>query len=426
MPRPKRPAFDPLLAQHRRRLGLTQEEVAERLGISAEMVRRHESGRAYPGERLRRIYTRIYSASEMDLGLSLHPVTSLSGISEGIVGPQWLAPAASSYYGSVPGGSPSGDDATGVLKRVHQLSRTIDPDITRQLSVMAEELIRRYEELIHADILPLLVKQRAWVDELIGESNHLGQRRRLLEIAAETSGLLGYLAVGRSNFQLARAYCAEAFKLGEVAESGNLQAWARGLQSFCEYYSRDYEQALRFAQDGLAHAKSGPQSVRLAANGVARAMGKLGDADGVRRAVDHAYACLSCNQVPDGFPSSVSLECYSAAQAASNAATAYVSLGMWREAEAYIDKALPGLVNSTSPWSRSLIMLDQASSLVLSRDGDLEHAARLAMDAIEISAGRPIVAVHQRASEFLRDAVAQWGDNKQIRSVREALTRGEN
>jgi hypothetical protein len=76
----------------------------------------------------------------------------------------------------------------------------------------------------------------------------LRDRRRSVRAA-------GYLAVGRSSkFQLARAYCAEAFTLGDFAQEPNLRAWARGLQSFCEYYAQDYGAALRFAEDGLVHA----------------------------------------------------------------------------------------------------------------------------------------------------------------------------
>jgi hypothetical protein len=308
-----------------------------------------------------------------------------------------------------------------VLTRVHRLKRTIDPEIVRQLGDAVRDIVVRYEQFDHADLQPKLRKQRTWLNALLDECQHPAQRRQLFEIAAATSGLLGYLAVGRSSFHLARAYCAEAFTLGDLAQRPNLEAWARGMQSFCEYYAQDYTEALRFAEDGLVYANRGPQSVRLMVNGVARAMGKLGDADGVHRAVDSAYELLTCNDAPGGFPSSVTLGCYSAAQTASNAATAFVSLAMAERAETYLDLAMPEVTRSGSPWTRSLVMLDQAAALVSSKSGDLDRASRLAIDAVDVSAGRPIIAVRQRTMEFVGRATRQWGDTRQVRAVRDAL-----
>ncbi|WP_432976644.1 hypothetical protein [Dactylosporangium sp. CA-233914] len=315
----------------------------------------------------------------------------------------------------------SEQDVLAILQRIHRLNRTIDPEIIRQLRNLVTDIVARYEQFDHAEIRPKLVKQRAWVATLLEECNHPGQRQQLFEIAVAASGLLGYLAVGHGQHHLARAYCAEAFTLGELAQTPNLQAWARGLQSFCEYYAQDYDAALRFAEDGLVHASAGPQSVRLMVNGVARALGKLGDADGVHRAVDSAYNLMARNDTPDGFPSSVSFHCYSPAQTASNAATAYVSLGLADHVDRYIGLALPEVTRSGSPWSRSLVMLDQASALVASKHGDLERASRLAIDAVGLSAGRPIIAVQQRTMDFVRHATRQWGDAKQIRAVHDAV-----
>src|SRR5690348_11870720 len=69
MPRPKRPDFEPRLALHRHARRMTQEDVASELGISVEMVRRHERGAAFPGYQHRRQYVRIYGVPESDLWL---------------------------------------------------------------------------------------------------------------------------------------------------------------------------------------------------------------------------------------------------------------------------------------------------------------------------------------------------------------------
>ena len=161
------------------------------------------------------------------------------------------------------------EDVIDVLGRIQRLSRTVNPEIVQHLQDNLRYTIVRYEKLEHSRIVPTLLKQRAWVDELLDECSHPRQRQRLFEIAAAASGVLGYVAVGRGDYPLARAYCLEAFHLSDFAQDTNLQAWARGLQSFCEYYAGQYGEALRLAEDGLNYAQSGPQSVRLTVNGIA-------------------------------------------------------------------------------------------------------------------------------------------------------------
>ncbi|UGT68311.1 hypothetical protein LTT66_35070 [Nocardia gipuzkoensis] len=308
-----------------------------------------------------------------------------------------------------------------VLARVHKLSRSIDPEILQQLQTSTRQTIAQYETIDPAKFVPALQKQRVWLDELIDECGHPRQRGRLFEIASETSGLLGYIAVGTGNFSLARAYCLESFQLGEYAQDKNLVAWARGLQSFCEYYAGQYDEALRYAQDGLAHAGYGPQRARLAINGVARAMGKLGDVEGVHHAVDQAYERLSHNGEPAVVPSSISLEGYSPAQVAGNAATSYLSLAMPEKVEQYAALALPEMNQTNSPWGRSLVMIDLARSHVLTKDADLDAATSIMLDALGVSPGKPMMQVRRRVSEFVQDATARWGDTLQLRAVREAL-----
>jgi hypothetical protein len=143
---------------------------------------------------------------------------------------------------------------------------------------------------------------------------------------------------------------------------------------------------------------------------------------GVRRAVDQAFDLVACNAPPAGIPSSIAFECYSAAQTASNAATAYVSLRMPEMVQQYVDLALPEIENSESPWSRSLVMIDLAASLILAKDADLERAGELVLDALDISADRPIVSVQQRAKEFVRDATHRWGNVRQARDIRSILS----
>lgn len=314
-----------------------------------------------------------------------------------------------------------GEGTLDVLNRVHRLSRMLDPAILDHVADELQRYLAHYDSTDHRQLTATLVTRRAWLDLLLEDCPHPRQREQLFNTASLTSGLLGYLAVGRSAFGLARAYCLEAFQLAEFVQDLNLQAWVRGMQSFCEYYAGDYPAALRLALDGADRAGNGPQAVRLMINGVARAAGKLGDAEGVRRAVGRAQDLMPQQQAPAGVPSSIGLGCYSPAQLAGNAATAFVSLGKPADVQYFVGLAMPDVSRSASPWSRSLVTLDLATALIRSSDHDLDHATALALDALAISRGRPIVSVMQRTHEFVRDAADRWGTLAQTESVREAL-----
>lgn len=317
--------------------------------------------------------------------------------------------------------SSPGEDIVDVLVRIQNLHRAVDPVVISGLESSLSSMLVEYETWERGRFIRSLIKKRSFVDSLISQSMQPGQRQKLFRIAGKVSGLLGYVEVGRESFPLARAYCAESFRLAELAEDADLQAWALGMQSFCEYYAGDYETARIIASHGLSYAKTGPQSVRLTINGVARAAGKLGDEMGVQRAVERAYALMSQNEVPTGLPSSVSLQCYSAAQTASNAVTAYVSLGDSARVQEFAALALPDIKKSVSPWSQALLKVDLATSMLMAHDADLERASRVTIDALTISSGFPIVSIRRRALEFIEAAEHRWGRVFSLDEVREAL-----
>lgn len=321
----------------------------------------------------------------------------------------------------IPSGAAGDEDVSDVLQRMHRRTRSVDPGIVDLLSSNVRDIVTRYEELDPADYIPIVRKQRVWLETLIDDCGQPRRRMQLSAAACTASGLLGYVALGGGKFRLAQAYCAEAFQLGEFAEDAGLQAWARGLQSFCAYYGQDYAAALDLAMDGLRRAGSGPQSVRLAINGAARALGKLGDIEGVHRLVGRAYSLLPVNDTPTGIPSSIGFGSYSPSQIASNAATAYLSLGLPDKARQYVDLALPDINRHGSSWSRALVRIDLATALAQSKDADLDHATSLIEDAVNMTRDQPIISVRQRAMEFTQRARQRWGETVQVAAIRDLV-----
>ena len=325
------------------------------------------------------------------------------------------------YLESAPTTIDGFDDIVSILGRAHKLSRAVDSDVIDAIQGDIDAEISQYETRDAGNKIPALFKQRTFVYSLLDDTVRPKQRQQLFEAGAKISGMIGYILAGRGNFPLARAYCVESFQLSELSEDVNIRAWSRGMQSFCEYYAGRYAESLEYATDGLTYGFSTMQGARLMINGVARASGKLGDVAGVERAVDEAYEWMHKSGGSSGTPSSVTLGCYSEAQIAGNAATAYVSLAMADKVEKFVRIALPEMSAAGSPWGRSLVMMDLARSRIISENPDLDHATALMLDALDITSGKPMISLRQRASEFLVEATARWGNNINVRSVREAI-----
>lgn len=382
MARPKRQDFDSNLADFRRRARLTQEEVAERLGATTESVSRHERGTVTPSPYLRRRYCELYGATDVQLGFAPR-----------------LAPT------DQPSESPT-EEVSDVLERVRSLTRVgTDELICFELGVA--DLVDRYESSGPVKLAPLLSGQRRRLESAIDECRAPRQRQRLFRVAGQVSGLLAYMAVNRGRYPLARAYCLEATHLGGFAEDRDLLAWVKGTESFCEYYAGDYRRSFELAREGLDLAGDGPQRVRLLINGEARALGKLGDLDGVHAAVARAYDAVDEEPEIPGVSPCISFGGYSRARLASNAVTAYVDLGRPDGVAVHAAQALDEFDSSESSWSQSLIRLDLANSMAMAHNGDPAEASSLITAALGISAGNPIASVVQRSRSFVR-ATARW------------------
>lgn len=306
-----------------------------------------------------------------------------------------------------------------VLQRVHKLGRGIDPLVMREVHTTTDLIISDYRNLNPAEMSRVLVRQRRWIEELLGASVRPDQSRWLLRLGAKTSGILGYITVGYGQFQFSRAYLLEAFTLAELSEHANIRAWVRSLQSFCEYYSGNYPQALAHALDGLNGSPSAPLKARLAANCEARALGMLGDSRGVDFAIEAAYGHLSNANPAIPTPSSIALDAFDESQIAGNAATAYASLGSAVRVEEHAENAL-SQIDPTSSLGRSLVLIDLARSQALAGHGDLERACILVEQALALSSGRRIVSLQERFALFMSEATEQWGTELRLDSLRES------
>jgi hypothetical protein len=286
----------------------------------------------------------------------------------------------------------------------------VPTSVLDQLGLFAQACVDEYETTGPEVLMPHVVAQRRWVQQLLDGSQPPRQRQALYGAAARLSALAGYMAVNRGDFPLARAYCGEAFDLALVVDDNDLAAWVRGTESLCEYYAGNPAKALEHAQDGQRFARGGPQAIRLAVNGEARALGQLGDRDGVREAVDRTFDLAERHTLPTGMSPCISFDAYSPARIAANAATAHVSTGEADLVRHYAAMTSDALQTSTSVWSEALVALDVATALVTGDTPDPEQAATIGLNAVLLAQHNPIESVRQRAGDLIR-RTGRWRTN---------------
>ncbi|PFX02771.1 hypothetical protein CJ469_02288 [Nocardia farcinica] len=312
------------------------------------------------------------------------------------------------------------DDPSELIRRMHRIeSLHLDDTVLEAVDLALSNLLDRYEHEGPVRLLPGVHALRREVDRLVESCHKPAQLQRLYRISGQLAGILGYMSVNCGRFHHSELYSREALGLADFLGDIELKAWVRGTQSFCAYYKGDFRKAAALAAEGIALLPDGGQAIRLYTNGLARALGKLGDVLGVERAIESAVALTSSVETPSGLTPAMSFDTYGDARWKANAATAYLSAGLYDKSLAYGRQVEVLVESSESAWSRALVRLDMATALVRRRPRDVERAVALGEEALEVSRARPIRSVWQRAHE-LGEAVTAV-DRRRGRSYLEAL-----
>jgi DNA-binding XRE family transcriptional regulator len=444
------------LRTSRRQAGLSQEQLARRVGYSRSAVAAAEIGdqqrpeefwvrcdellvaggaitgayRELAAFQLRQAQARVRRA-EAEREAKIQRWRELAGLDVGGAEPVGSALAEGPALGEDGAGLSTAcagaeaavfDAPFDIARRTQRLAAAnVDSAILAQLDQLVEAVISSHDHTHTptASIARCLVPQRRWLDELLGGHQHPEQRERLYVVAATMSGVLAAAAMDLGRVEAARGYSVEAFQLATHTRQDNVIAWVRATQSLIEYYAGDYQRALAYARDGQSHARGGPQTVRLALNGEARALAQLNDAEGVHEAVGRGFDAL--NQArPDGQVAAIlTLEAYCPARAAANAATAYLTLGHPSLAREYAAQALGPFDRAGSTGPQALTRLDLATAQLHHPGPDVEAAAALVGEALRVD-DRRFEPLAQRSAGFLH-AAARWGDQPAIRDIRDQV-----
>ncbi|MEU6138743.1 helix-turn-helix transcriptional regulator [Streptomyces sp. NPDC047081] len=317
--------------------------------------------------------------------------------------------------------TPEWESPLDIAKRLNATtSSNTDPATVAVLEQGVADLVARYEAEGPHRLAPEVVDLRKFIQDRLEGRQPPRQREALFRLAAQASGLLGYMAVNAGREAVAEAYCKEAEELAKEIADRELIMWIQGTRSLNAYYAGHYDQAVQWAETGLQADPKHPQAIRLQSNGRARALGKFGDRSGAERAIAAAEELSSQHLVPVGLTSCISFEPYGMARTLANAATVHVSLANAPRVLAYADQIDELVEQSDSAWSQALVRLDVATALLAGPRPDVEHAMVLGRQVLEAGGGPPIRSVVQRASELYAGA-SRWQELPAVREYDDAL-----
>lgn len=408
-----RRALGALLAAFRRRAGLKQQDLAPQTGYGRSTVANVETGRQgasgffwqrcdkvleAEGALLRaheqlKSLVRQRDAAAAEIAIAhrptgtnrpLPPLGPERPIGEGVAGAATL------------------DTAGEIQQRTRATGASnIDEPRLSHIERVALQAIEQNERTPPPVLGPQVLRLRRHVDRLLGGQQLPRQRQRLFVAAAQLSGLLGAVALDLGLWQAARAYGAEAFELATWSGDANLQAWARATQSLIEYYSANYHDALAYAEDGQRLANNGPQCVRLALNGEARALARLRDQRGMEEAIQRGLEMSESTATPTEVSPSLALGPYCAARASANIATAYLVAGRPAMVHEHGSRAIHAFDAAGLCGPKALTRLDLATSFLVPGNVDTEQACHIATAALQVAGSDRFESVTQRAHEFL-------------------------
>ncbi|MBE8477504.1 hypothetical protein [Streptomyces justiciae] len=300
-----------------------------------------------------------------------------------------------------------------VARTQHLTTGNADETTLAFLHSSLEGITARYEVDGPHVLRPQTRHLRQLAHTLLDGRQPPGPRRELFRLAARASGLLGYMAVNTGDFALAEAYCTEARELSHAIGDLDTELWADGTLSFGLYYAGCYADADACAAAAVERAPRSAQTIRLLANGRARALAKLSRGQAAARAIGEALELSDLHDVPAGVTSCISFEPYGQARTLANAVTAHVSLGHANRVLSDARQIDDLVEHSDSAWSRSLVRLDVSTALLQQPSPDLEHAMTLGRQALALCGDAPIRSVWQRARDLYEQAMP-WQEQPSV------------
>lgn len=243
----------------------------------------------------------------------------------------------------------------------------------------------------------------AYVSRLLDGRMTLAEHQRLLVVGAWLSLLAATVHIDLQADGAARTRLRTADALASEAGHAEIRAWVLETRAWRAVTEGDHHRAVQLAQQAQDTAPDGSSARVQATAQEGRALARLGDADGVHRAMERVETLVAARPVPDR--SSHHYQ-YDPAKFTAYAGTTLAWLGD-PAAEAYARDLIARLAvrEGLGPWPRRLASARLDLSLTLLKSGELEEAADAAQKAIV--SGHVAPSNYWRAAEVVQAAEAR-------------------
>jgi transcriptional regulator with XRE-family HTH domain len=368
------------LAQARKAAGLTQEDLAYRVGVDRTTVGRWESGETEPQPWHRRKIAE-------QLG-----VTSAQ-LDEMLVGSPAESPAP-----------PDEAEAEGeALELARRASASDVGEATlTQLEQLVDDLASSYATTQPAALLVRTRRHLRYIRQLLDGQKTLREHRRLLDAGGWLSLLAATLHVDLEQQAAAVARLRTADSLARESGHDEIRAWTLETEAWRVLTLGEYAQAASLSQGAQQLAPAGSSALIQATAQEGRAWARLGDMRATTHAVSRVNRMASPLATPDRPEHHYR---YDPAKATSYTATTLSWAGdpaAVDYAREVIDRLSPGDPHGGRPRRLASARLDLALALI--RRSDVEEAMQAALAAVV--SGRVVPSNQWRVGEVVRAAEA--------------------
>ncbi|MEV7064378.1 helix-turn-helix transcriptional regulator [Streptomyces collinus] len=336
------------LAQRRQAMGLTQEGLAENLGVDRSTVVRWEAGTASPQPWMRPHLAQTLGVSVTELVALLEPQTD-------------PAQEPSVLHEPTPSGTAQGD-----LTTVAHLRREYD------------ELAASYDQAPSASLLAKGGEQLSLITLMARQGPHGRAERELLALRADVLTLMGQLvwdASQRRDHATARGFYDESVVVARRLRDHTLEGRALLRTCYVELYgAQDPRSGLDLALQAADTARTtSPAVTGLALLHAGEAHAMLGEASDCEKALGRAQQQL---EQTDGMDAAADL--VSSTQFGRLAGSCYLSLGQHRRAQKFLEATATELQDRRK--SRAIVLGNLTLAYI--RQGEIDGAVTTLSEAI--------------------------------------------
>jgi transcriptional regulator with XRE-family HTH domain len=382
-----------LLARQRKARGLSQEDLAELVGVDAKTIGRWERGEAEPQPWLRPKLAEC-------LDLSTERLDDLLVGTGSEPGPTGVAVSAG-WHVFAPGAASDELEALELGRRV--AASDVGEETLARLELVVDELATAYTTTSPAVLLHRVRQHLGYVDHLLDARKTLAEHRRLLVSGGWLSLLGATLHIDLNQYPAAAARLTTAASLARHSEHDEIRAWCFETEAWRVLTEGRYDRALELSRAAQALAPQGSSAAVQATAQEGRAWARLQQPKETYAAIDRVHRLVSPMPTPDSPEHHYR---YDPDKSVAYTATTLAWLGD-PAAEGFARDVIArlGPTNDVAKWPRRVASANLDLALSLLAGDRLDEACDATLRAI--SSGRVVPSNHWRAAEVVQAVEAR-------------------